>query len=246
MLKSLADQILQGFFIIDLLYNTPMFNVTQSFHNIYPDAHAGILAMRNVDNQAAHPELEARKQALEIRLREQFTGQSKSAIEALPPIPAYTAYYKRFDKTYHVLQQIISIALKGKPIPSVSAVVEAMFMAEIKNGILTAGHDLDRLQLPVTLSVANGDETYTLMRGSEQTLKAGDMFMADGSGVISSILYGPDQRTQIHAGTKNVLFTVYAPVGVTVEAVESHLRDIQENINIVSPQADVELLQVLS
>lgn len=223
-----------------------MFTVTDSWHAAYPNAHAGILAMRSVENHASHPELEDRKQQIENQLREQFAGKGKDAIEALTPIPAYTAYYKRFDKTYHVLAQITSIALKGKPIPSVAAVVEAMFMAEVKNGILTAGHDLDRLQLPITLSVATGDETYTLLRGTEQTLKAGDMFMADGSGVISSILYGPDQRTQIHAGTKNVIFTVYAPAGVDAQAVESHLRDIQENIQIVSPQAEVEALQVFS
>ena len=223
-----------------------MFTVTDSWHATYSNAHAGILAMRNVENHASHPELEDRKQQIENQLREQFAGKGKDAIEALMPIPAYAAYYKHFDKTYHVLAQITSIALKGKPIPSVAAVVEAMFMAEVKNGILTAGHDLDRLQLPITLSVATGDETYTLLRGTEQTLKAGDMFMADGSGVISSILYGPDQRTQIHAGTKNVIFTVYAPAGVGAQAVESHLRDIQENIQIVSPHAEVEALQVFS
>ena len=54
------------------------------------------------------------------------------------------------------------------------------------------------------------------------------------------------QRTQIHAGTKNVIFTVYAPAGVGAQAVESHLRDIQENIQIVSPHAEVEALQVFS
>lgn len=223
-----------------------MFTVTDSWRAAYPNAHAGILALRDVENHASHPELESRKQRIEDQLREQFVGKGRDAIESLPPIPAYTAYYKRFDKTYHVLAQITSIALKGRSIPSVAAVVEAMFMAEVKNGILTAGHDLDKLQLPVTLSAANGDETYTLLRGVEQTLKAGDMFMADGAGVISSILYGPDQRTQIHAGTKNVLFTVYAPAGVGAQAVESHLRDIQENIQVVSPQAQVEALQVFS
>jgi len=129
-------------------------------------------------------------------------------------------------------------------LPSVAALVESMFMAEIKNLLLTAGHDLDSLQLPVTLNVASGEEQYTLLRGTEQVTKSGDMFMADGMGVVSSILYGPDQRTQINEKTRNVLFAVYAPEGIEVEATRQHLEDIHENVLLVSPEARVELLEV--
>jgi DNA/RNA-binding domain of Phe-tRNA-synthetase-like protein len=119
-----------------------------------------------------------------------------------------------------------------------------MFMAEIKNLLLTAGHDLDALQLPVTLDVATGQEQYTLLRGTEQVTKPGDMFMRDGAGIISSILYGPDQRTQITAKTQNVMFAVYAPDGISADATRLHLEDIRENVLVVSPGAWVELLEV--
>ena len=135
-----------------------MFEVTEAWRATYPDAHAGFLVMQDVANPPRHPGLEAEKQALEERLRTQFAGQDRHALETYGPIPAYTAYYKRFDKTYHVLAQLASIVYKGKAIPSVAALVEAMFMAEVKNGLLTAGHDLDRLQLPITVGVAGGEE----------------------------------------------------------------------------------------
>ncbi len=117
-------------------------------------------------------------------------------------------------------------------------------MAEIKNLLLTAGHDLDTLQLPVRLDAATGQEHYTLMRGTDQVTKPDDMFMADSSGIISSILYGPDQRTQITEKTRNVMFAVYAPEGIEVEATRHHLEDIRENVLLVSPAARVELLEV--
>lgn len=41
--------------------------------------------------------------------------------------------------------------------------------------------------------------------------------MADGEGVISTVLFGPDQRTRITPGTTDVLFAAYAPTGVTEE-----------------------------
>jgi DNA/RNA-binding domain of Phe-tRNA-synthetase-like protein len=221
-----------------------LFESSEAWKAAYPDAHAGILAMRGVENPAVHSELQRRKAALEERLRAQFAGQDRRALEALATMRAYHVYYKPFNKTYHVLAQLESIAFKGRTIPSVAALVEAMFMAEVKNGLLTAGHDLDCLQLPVTLSVASGSERYTLLRSQEQVLKAGDMFMADGGGVISSILYGPDQRTQIRPRTRNVLFAVYAPAGIAPEAVQMHLEDIRDHVRLVSPAATVELLQV--
>jgi DNA/RNA-binding domain of Phe-tRNA-synthetase-like protein len=158
-------------------------------------------------------------------------------------LQAYAAYYRRFAKTYHVQLQLESIVFKGKSIPGVAALVEAMFMTEIKNLLLTAGHDLDVLQLPITVDVSQGDERCTLLRGQAQELKAGDMFMHDGAGIISSILYGPDQRTAISEQTRNVAFTVYAPAGITEETTLNHLRDLQHNVLLVAPDAQLELLQ---
>ncbi len=223
-----------------------MFQVSQEWKTSYPEALAGVLVMRDVVNPPIHPGLEAQKQALQEGLRQRYSGMDRGAIAALPAIRAYAAYYKKFDKTYHVQLQLESLVLKGKSLPSVAALVEAMFMAEIDNLLLTAGHDLDTLQTPLTLDVARGNERYTLLRGQEQTLKPNDMFIADRAGTISSILYGPDQRTQITAATRNVLFTVYAPPGIEPMAVKKHLGDIQNNVLLVSPQARTELLEVYS
>jgi DNA/RNA-binding domain of Phe-tRNA-synthetase-like protein len=70
------------------------------------------------------------------------------------------------------------------------------------------------------------------------------MLMADQAGVISSVLYGPDQRTQITPATRRVLFAVYAPAGIGEQAVVQHLQDIRDNVLTVSPTAQVELLRV--
>jgi len=221
-----------------------MFEVTPAWKSAFPEAHVGVLAMRDVSNPAKHPELEKRKAELEEQLRAQFSGQDRSAMSNHPILQAYNAYYKRFKKSYHVQLQLESIAWKGKSIPSVSALVEAMFMAEMKNMLLTAGHDLDVLQLPLTLDVSKGIENYILMRGDAQTLKPEDMFISDQTGVISSIIYGPDQRTQITGETRNAIFTVYAPAGIDPLAVERHLKDIRDYIRIIAPQAEVGLLNV--
>jgi DNA/RNA-binding domain of Phe-tRNA-synthetase-like protein len=202
--------------------------------------------MRDAANPAHHVDLEKHKAALEDELRARFAGQDRVALLQHPVLQAYDAYYRHFKKTYHVQLQLESILFKGKSIPTVAALVEAMFMAEMDNLLLTAGHDLDSLHLPLTLDVSNGTESYTLLRGDLQTPKAGDMMILDGEGIISNILYGPDQRTQIAAGTRNAVFTVYAPPGIAAHAVQHHLETIRDNVLVIAPSAQVELLQVLA
>jgi DNA/RNA-binding domain of Phe-tRNA-synthetase-like protein len=217
--------------------------VSDEWRAAYPGAAAGILIMRGLVNPDRHPALEARRLEVESALRERFGAMERPQVVATAPLDAYSAYFKRFKKTYPVQLQLESIVFKDKHIPSFSALVTAMFTAELKNQMLTAGHDLDALQLPVTLRVAQGAETFTLINGTKQDLKAGDMYMEDTVGIISVVVYGPDQRTRITPDTRAALFTTYAPPGVNVAAVQGHLEDIRENVLLVAPDARVERLE---
>jgi DNA/RNA-binding domain of Phe-tRNA-synthetase-like protein len=157
----------------------------------------------------------------------------------LPAIAPYVAHFKRFKKSYHVLHQLESVAIKGKPIPRTAALVEAMFMAELKNQLLTAGHDLDIVQEPAGISVATGKDSYIGLGNRDLQTKVGDMMISDADGILSSIIYGPDQRTRIRPETNRVLFTVYAPAGVNRRLLSDHLSDLKGFVRIVSPQAEV-------
>jgi DNA/RNA-binding domain of Phe-tRNA-synthetase-like protein len=221
-----------------------MFEVTEAWKAAFPGAYAGVLVMKEVVNPASHAGLERRKEALVEELRLRYGNLDRSALQRLPSLQVYDAYYKRFKKTYHVQLQLESIVFKGKSLPSVAALVEAMFMAEVRNMLLTAGHDFDALQLPIRLDVTRGNEVYTLMRGLNQQVKPGDMIISDCNGIISNIIYGPDQRTQIQAGTRNVIYTTYAPAGISLQAVIEHLQDIQEYVRLFSPDAQTEMLKV--
>lgn len=221
-----------------------LFIVSEAWQAAFPGAAAGVLVMSHVANPASHPALDRQKVELETEIRSRFATADRATLAALPHIQAYNAFYKRFKKTYHLQLQLESVAFKGKSIPRVAALVEAMFMAELKNLLLTAGHDLEVVQSPVTLNVASGTERYTMLNGQEQVLKAGDMFIADTQGIISSVIYGPDRRTQITPTTRQVLFTVYAPAGIEEQAVYQHLQDIEANVRLFAPEANVDLMKV--
>jgi DNA/RNA-binding domain of Phe-tRNA-synthetase-like protein len=221
-----------------------MIGVSEGFRGFFPGARVGILTMTGVSNPPGAPVLDRRKTEIEQALRKQFGGWDRERLKQLPVLRAYDEHYRKFDKVYHLLAQLESVAVKSKPIPAVAAVVEAMFMAELKNLLLTAGHDLAGLKPPLTLDVAAGGESYLGIRGRTESCKAGDMMIADGEGVVSSVLCGPDSRTRITPQTTAVLFTVYAPAGVTDEAVRLHLQDIEEFVRLSSPSAATGIMEL--
>lgn len=221
-----------------------MLIISDEVKKVYPEALMGILVMKNVCNPKKHKELDRCKLELENNLRKNFTGLDRADLKNMEPFKTYNNYYKKFKKTYHVLLQLESIVFKNKSIPKVASLVEAMFMAEMKNLLLTAGHDLDAIDLPIKLDVSSGEEKYIQLNGQEKDLIHNDMMVSDLQGITSSIIYGPDKRTQIKSDTRNVLFVIYAPPGIEKSKVFQHLQDIQKYVHIITPKSEVELQKV--
>ena len=218
---------------------------TAGWHAAHPGAVIGLLEMSNVDNARPSLQLDRRKHETEARLRQRYRGFARHDFQALPVMAAYTQYYRRFNKTYHVQLQLESIVLKGKSLPTVSPLVDANFMVEVQTLVLTAGHDVAMLLGPVSLDVSRDGDQLTQMDGTSKAIRTGDMVMRDAEGICCSILYGQDNRSPISVRTSHVLYVAYAPAGVPIETVEAHLRAIEEHVRSVSPLATREQQQLL-
>jgi DNA/RNA-binding domain of Phe-tRNA-synthetase-like protein len=205
-----------------------------------------LLELSGVENKQPSAALDRVKREIEARLRERYVGFTREDFLKLPVMAAYERYYRRFDKTYHVLLQVESIVLKGKSLPSVSPLVDANFMAEVETLALTAGHDIANLVGEISIDVSRPGERMVQMNGTDKAILAGDMVMRDAQGICCSILYGQDNRSPITAKTRSVLYVTYAPPGVGEAAVESQLRMIEAYVRLFSPQAIVEQVRLLS
>lgn len=221
-----------------------MIEISANWKLSHPGAALGILSLRSVQAQEKSTALENKRVALERQLRDRYKGMDRQEILESTEMAAYAAYYKRFKKTYHLLLQLESIAQKDKPVPQTVAIVQAMFMAELNSFLLTAGHDLDQIQGSIKLDASNGQEIYSLLRGENVTCKSGDMVMSDSQSVFCSVIYGQDQRTRITQNTDNVLFAVYIPPGISAKAIEGHLSDLEENVNLITPLARIDFRHI--
>ena len=210
----------------------------------HPGAAFGLLALAEAANPAREGRLEARRGEVEAELRERFGRLSRTELKAAAPLDAYCAWYGRFGRTYHVLLQLESI-LKGRTVPAGAALVEAMFLSELRHLLLTAGHDRRELRPPLRLAPAEGTERYVALGGAERGTQAGDLLLADGLGVVSSILGGPDQRTRLREDTREPLFFVYAPPGIGAGPLRLHLEEIERNVRLFAPAARREALEIV-
>lgn len=217
---------------------------TDAWQAAYPDARIGLLELAQVDNRGSTALAET-KRRIEDALRTRHKEQTRADFVALPVLADYVHYYKRFDKTYHVLLQFESVVLKGKALPSVSPLVDANFAAELETLVLTAGHDAARLQAPLVIDIARAGDTMVQMNGASKSLPAGDMVMRDGGGLVCSILYGQDNRSPITAATTHALYVAYAPPGVAEEAVRRQLEGILAYVKICSPGCSLEDMKVI-
>jgi DNA/RNA-binding domain of Phe-tRNA-synthetase-like protein len=210
----------------------------------YPGAAVGVLRMSGVRNPESDAGLDALLDRTAEDLRARHAGQSRVDLLAGPELAAYAGYYRRFDKTYHVLLQLESVAFKGRPLRARGALVGAMFRAELETGLLTAGHDADLFVGGLTIDLVAAGDAYTGIGGRAIEAAPGDMCIRDGAGIVSSVVYGPDDRTRLGAETRAAVFTTYAPAGIGRDAVARHLEAIGAGVRVVAPDSVVEGLEV--
>jgi len=194
---------------------------------IYPRARFGCLTVRDTPNTRNIGALEERKRLLERQIRDNYP-----AVEEDNVVQSYATYFKRWGKTYPVEFQIKTLK-KGGRFPQISALVDCMFMAEIKNRILTSGHDADALSGDLIFDVSSEGEPYVKLNGEEQRLKRGDVVLRDDEGILASVLYGPARRTSISPTTRNAQYFAWCPHEMGEELIRAHLNDILSNLGII-------------
>ena len=218
---------------------------TDAWKETHPGAQIGLLEISGVDNMQSAPALEQEKRAIEKRLRQKYAGSTRNDFLELPVMAAYHRYYRDFGYTYHVLLQLESVALKGKSLPNVSPLLDANFAAELETLILTAGHDVNRLEAPILIDIAREGDEIIQMGGTRKDVPIGDMLMRDANGVACTILRGQDNRSPITRETSHVLYVSYVPAGVTEQQVRAQLEALEKNVRLFSPDCAIEQVEII-
>ncbi|OIO47876.1 MAG: hypothetical protein AUJ32_01890 [Parcubacteria group bacterium CG1_02_40_82] len=205
----------------------------------YKNVNLGTLIVRDVQNKEFDERLDKEK-----RIVEQYIMDNYKEPDNVKRIREYNDFYFEFGETFPVKYQIKSI-LEGKQIPSISCLVEAMFMTELKHICLMAGHDLDAIQGDLVLDIAQEGEMYIKINDEKQELKKDDIVLRDGMGIIASVLYGPDNRTKIIPISKNIIYMAYFTFAVTRSEIIIVMADLAKYLRICEgPHANIERMKI--
>jgi DNA/RNA-binding domain of Phe-tRNA-synthetase-like protein len=220
-----------------MMQDESLFVASPAWTTRHRGASAAVLAVRLTTPPARTGVLDAAREQQEQDLRARYRDLTRPELRETGHLPAYDAYYRQFVQTYHVLQQIESVAIRQKPLAPREPLVEAGFLAELATGLLTASHDLDALVLPITIDAATGTERYTLYNAEAVVAKAGDMLMRDQREILTTIILGPAAYARITPQTRSAVYCVYGPPGVSATAVHDHLVLIERLVRLIDSAA---------
>jgi DNA/RNA-binding domain of Phe-tRNA-synthetase-like protein len=221
-----------------------MITISAEAKKMYPELSVGTLLIKSITNTYLNEEMNNASRVLESNLRKQYGSLTRKELNNTEILNGYLLYCKKYTKTYHILLQLESIVLKDKQIPSVSPVVQSMFMGELKNHFLSSVHDYSLVKEPLFVSCSMGTEEFTFFNGEKKALKKEDLYIKDGEGIISAVLYGMGERTKVTEKTTEALYTVYVPFKIEEEKVIAHLEDMAEYLKLNDKNVRIENIRV--
>ena len=112
--------------------------------------------------------------------------------------------------------------------PIVNLYIDAHIIAEMCQGILVAIQDLDRFRGAWTLDLAREGETFQGVSGKAVICKDGEIVLRDEEGIVCSLFQGPDSKTKVDPGSRNIVVYVFAAPGVEENPVSDGLQLVLE------------------
>ena len=120
-------------------------------------------------------------------LRERYADYDRKAVFGENP---YFRFFRKFKKTYPVMQQFETVMFKGRPFPEEDPVTAVPFLLELTTFVLSGTHDIDRIDGPLTIFTPDAKLPFDGMRGDSTHTYPNDICGRDETGIIFSMILG--------------------------------------------------------
>lgn len=185
------------------------------------------------DRDALHTLIERELAAL----RERYADYDRKAVFGENP---YFRFFRKFKKTYPVMQQFETVMFKGRPFPEDDPVTALPFLLELTTFVLSGTHDIDRLDGALTIFTPDAKLPFDGMRGDSTHTYPNDICGRDDTGIIFSMIAGADNRTCVHEDSRHVFYPVFGTPDTEPSVIETALETLSGFVRTVCPSAAVE------
>jgi DNA/RNA-binding domain of Phe-tRNA-synthetase-like protein len=177
----------------------------------YPGYVRGVLIAQDVANPASPPELVQLLREAEASVRERLTLEG---VAEAPRIRAWRDAYRAFGakpaEHRSSIEALSRRALKGDPLPSVSALVDIGNVISLRHLVPAGAHAIDHLKQDIVLRPATGQEDFVAF-GSEKLEHPlpGEIVFVEGDTVLTRRwTWRQAKHTLVEPGTTAIVFNV--------------------------------------
>ena len=185
------------------------------------------------DRDALHSLIERELAAL----RDKYAGYDRKAVFGGNP---YFRFFRKFKKTYPVMQQFETVMFKGRPFPEEDPVTAVPFLLELTTFVLSGTHDIDRLDGALTIFTPDAKLPFDGMRGDSTHTYPNDICGRDDTGIIFSMIAGADARTCAREESRHVFYPVFGVSGQEPDALRSAQTRMAEYAKLLAKNAQID------
>jgi DNA/RNA-binding domain of Phe-tRNA-synthetase-like protein len=163
--------------------------------------------------------------------------ESSQAVRALPEVAAFRELLRRASanprREQPSVERLLNYVLKRGDLPAINQLVDAYNLVSIRSLCSLGAHDLDAIDVPVSLRLLTGEEIFAPL-GSDKpvSVTAGEYGYVDARGrVLCRLDVLQAEFSKVTAATANVLLIVE---GTTVHAPDHLRRTVEEVIETVT------------
>lgn len=182
------------------------------------------------------PAFDAMKEEEIAKIKATYADYDRKTVFGENP---YNRYFKKYKKTYPVLQQLESLLLKGRPFHSEILINEITFLTELQTQALLGTHDIDRMMGTPELFCPTEKIPFPGMRGEEVHVYPGDVSCRDDGGIILGLIPGADGRTYIRPDSRHIAFLFFGVPGVTAEHIKQLQGILADHVRTLAPTAEI-------
>ncbi len=170
-------------------------------------------------------------------LHEELSAYERHAVFDANP---YYRWFKKYRKTYPVMQQLESYLRGDRPFPDANPLTELPFLAELRTRMLMGTHDVERMEGGLVLFAGTEKAPFPGMRGEEVHTYPGDVCGRDGRGIILSLIAGADARTCARPESRHVFYPVFGTPGQDPAELARALERLARYAAVLAPAAELQ------
>lgn len=171
-----------------------------------------------------------------MEIKEEFADYERSVVFGNN---VFFRYFKKFKKTYTVMQQFESFLLKGREFPNYTAINQVPFLAELKTHHLLGAHDVDKMEGKLVIYKASEKADFEGMGDRIVHTYPNDITGKDDKGIILSMIAGADNRTFVTDDSRNVAYMVFGTEGMDKAQMENAMNVLEEYAKVLAADATI-------